>query len=190
MFSNIAHQICINSDCKATFSAEEVIFSCPRCSSLLDAAYDWDHVEVPDNLQFFETRWATPGRGLSSLLDFSGVWRFRELLPFAEPADMVTIGEGRTVLQQADLLARDLGMKPRHLFLQYEGLNPSGSFKDNGMAAAFTMARRLGRRRVACASTGNTSASMALYTSAGSTLEHPVQAIVFIGSRCSNRYIF
>ena len=62
-----------------------------------------------------------------------------------------------------DLLAARIGMKPGNLQLQYEGLNPSGSFKDNGMTAAFTHARMVGATKVACASTGNTSASLAMY---------------------------
>jgi threonine synthase len=70
-----------------------------------------------------------------------------------------------------------MGMKPGNLLLQYEGLNPSGSFKDNGMTAAFTHARLVGAKRVACASTGNTSASLALYASLCD-----VQGVVFIGS--------
>src|SRR5205823_1296483 len=91
--------------------------------------------------------------------------------------DIVTIGEGRTVLQQADILATHLGMKPGRLLLQYEGLNPSGSFKDNGMTAAFTHARLVGATRVACASTGNTSASLAMFASLSE-----MQGVVFIGS--------
>ena len=71
-----------------------------------------------------------------------------------------------------------VGMKPGCLFLQYEGLNPSGSFKDNGMSAAFTHARMVGARRAACASTGNTSASLALYCAATGLM----RAIIFIGS--------
>ena len=177
-----ANQVCTNASCRATYDLDEVIFKCSLCGGLLDVAYDWNRVEVPRTMKFFESRWATAGRGETGRLDYSGVWRFRELLPFAEPADMVTLGEGRTILQQADRLAGELGTKAGRLYLQYEGMNPSGSFKDNGMAAAFTQARRLGRRRVACASTGNTSASMALYASAGSTPEHPIEAIVFIGS--------
>ena len=92
-------------------------------------------------------------------------------------ADIVTIGEGRTTLQTADLLARQMGMNRGNLLLQYEGLNPSGSFKDNGMTAAFTHARMVGAKRVACASTGNTSASLAMFASLAQ-----VQGIVFIGS--------
>lgn len=111
-------------------------------------------------------------------LDFSGVWRFRELLPFFRSAeDIASVGEGRTVLQQADLLAPQIGLNRGKLFLQYEGLNPSGSFKDNGMTAAFTHARMVGARKVACASTGNTSASLALYAAASE-----LTGVVFIGS--------
>src|SRR5581483_11629221 len=84
---------------------------------------------------------------------------------------------GRTVLQQADILSSHFGLKPGKLLLQYEGLNPSGSFKDNGMTAAFTHARLVGARRVACASTGNTSASLAMFASLSE-----MQGIVFIGS--------
>src|SRR3954463_12021655 len=96
---------------------------------------------------------------------------------FREEQDIVTIGEGRTMLQTADLLAKQLKMKPGKLQLQYEGLNPSGSFKDNGMTAAFTHAKMVGAQKVACASTGNTSASLAMFASMAE-----LQGIVFIGS--------
>jgi threonine synthase len=76
---------------------------------------------------------------------------------------VLTIGEGQTILQNADAVASTSVSKPGRLFLQYEGMNPSGSFKDNGMTAAFTHARMVGARRAACASTGNTSASLAIY---------------------------
>ena len=133
---------------------------------------------VPKSLSFFEHRWGTKGTSTEGRLDFSGVWRFRELFPFYRTeADIVTIGEGRTMLQTADLLARQMGMKPGNLLLQYEGLNPSGSFKDNGMTAAFTHARMVGAKKVACASTGNTSASLAMFASLAE-----MQGIVFIGS--------
>ena len=110
---------------------------------------------------------------------FSGVWRFRELLPFAPPEQVVTIGEGQTLLQRADKVGRYVGLEPGSLWLQYEGMNPSGSFKDNGMTAAFTHARMVSARRVACASTGNTSAALAVYCSA---TDLGFRAIIFIGS--------
>ena len=171
-------QECINPECRATYEVDEVHVSCDKCSSLLDLCYDWSRLPVPRSLGFFEHRWSTKGTQIEGRLDFSGVWRFRELLPFYQNEDqIVTIGEGRTVLQQADLLARQMNMKPGRLLLQYEGLNPSGSFKDNGMTAAFTHAKMVGARRVACASTGNTSASLAMFASLAQ-----MQGIVFIGS--------
>jgi threonine synthase len=110
------------------------------------------------------------------------VWRFHDLLPFAPLAQCVSIGEGQTLLHSSEGVAKYVGIQPGRLFLQYEGMNPSGSFKDNGMAAAFTMARKLGCPRVGCASTGNTSASMALYAAKTHLADgRLMQAIVFIG---------
>ncbi len=109
---------------------------------------------------------------------FSGVWRFHELLPFAPNDRLITAGEGQTLLQQADAVGRFVGMQPGKLYLQYEGMNPSGSFKDNGMVAAFTHARMIGASRAACASTGNTSASLAMYCS----VTQLMRAFIFIGS--------
>ncbi|MGA3066767.1 MAG: threonine synthase [Tepidisphaeraceae bacterium] len=173
-----AFQKCINPGCGATFDVERVIVACPQCGSLLDVQYDWKKLPTIKGMGFFEHRWSTKGIGVEGRLDFSGVWRFRELLPFYREEDqIVTIGEGRTCLQQADLLAKQLGMKEGKLLLQYEGLNPSGSFKDNGMTAAFTHAKMVGARKVACASTGNTSASLALFASLAQ-----LQGIVFIGT--------
>ena len=90
----------------------------------------------------------------------------------------VTIGEGQTLLQNAASVAKFVGLNPGELHLQYEGMNPSGSFKDNGMSAAFTHARMVNAKRAACASTGNTSASLALYCS----VTRLMKAIIFIGS--------
>ncbi|MAE66050.1 MAG: threonine synthase [Phycisphaeraceae bacterium] len=176
----IAFQQCIDPDCGATYGVDEVHVSCPRCAehdrvSLLDIRYD-----QTDDVSFetFERRWMTKGDEGDGALDFSGVWRFRELLPFYESTDqVVTIGEGRTNLQDARRLAGEIGLGRGRLFLQYEGLNPSGSFKDNGMTAAFTHARLIGAKRVACASTGNTSASLAMFASLSE-----MRGIVFIGS--------
>lgn len=172
---------CIRPACGAGFDLAEPLHACRACGELLDVAYDWDRAEPPARLSFFESRWASR----HDPLDVSGVWRFRELMPFARPQDLVTIGEGQTILQPVDPRRLDLPMTGGggRLFFQYEGLNPSGSFKDNGMAAAFTMARRLGRRRVGCASTGNTSASLALYASLTDLPDGAaMRAIVFIGA--------
>jgi len=167
-------QRCIVPDCAATCSLDDTTFVCPRCGGLLDVAYDWSRLAPPSSLREFEAKWA----GRSDPLNFSGVWRFHELLPFAPPAQILTIGEGQTILQKADGVAGFVGLEPGRFFLQYEGMNPSGSFKDNGMTAAFTHARGVGARRAACASTGNTSASLAVFCSATGLM----RALIFIGS--------
>jgi len=166
-------QKCINPECGAEFDCGQSFFKCPKCGDLLDIKYVWDKIETPAKLSEFAKRWASR----DNRLDFSGVWRFRELLNFCEDKFKVSIGEGQTILQQNCGLAEHLGMDTKGLFLQYEGLNPSGSFKDNGMTAAFSHAVMVGAKSCACASTGNTSAAVALYAhSCG------LKCTVFIGS--------
>ena len=171
--TDTAFQKCINPACGAEFDCGQSIFKCPKCGELLDIQYNWEKIKVPARLSDFAKRWS----GRDNPLDFSGIWRFRELLNFCDDKYKVTIGEGQTILQQNCAIAKQLGMKPNCLYLQYEGLNPSGSFKDNGMAAAFSHAMMVGAKSCACASTGNTSASVALYAhSCG------LKCTVFIGS--------
>ncbi|MCS6866768.1 MAG: threonine synthase [Gemmataceae bacterium] len=171
---DVAYQKCIHPTCAATVAVADTSFTCPRCGGLLDVAYEWDRVPVPSSLRHFETKWSDRHHPLN----FSGVWRFRELFPFAPEEKIVTIGEGQTLCQPADAVARYVGLNPGRLWLQYEGMNPSGSFKDNGMCAAFTHARLIGATRAACASTGNTSASLAIYCAATQRM----RGIIFIGS--------
>ncbi len=172
--SDLVFQRCINPDCGAVLGVEDTSFVCPKCGGLVDVAYDWARLRPPRSLRDFEGKWADRANPLS----FSGVWRFHELLPFAPPEHVMTIGEGQTILQRGDAVAAYVGLDAGRLFLQYEGMNPSGSFKDNGMTAAFTHARLVGARRAACASTGNTSASLAVFCSATGLM----RAIIFIGS--------
>src|SRR5919197_3716007 len=167
-------QRCIAPDCGATRAVDDTAFVCPRCGGLLDVAYDWDRLRPPRSLRAFEAKWADR----TNPLHFSGVWRFRELLPFADPEQVLTIGEGQTILQRADGVASYVGLEPGRLFLQYEGMNPSGSFKDNGMTAAFTHARLAGARRAARPRTGKTNASLAVFCSATGLM----RAVIFIGS--------
>jgi threonine synthase len=172
--SPLAYQKCILPACGATYSAEQALTACAKCGSLLDIQYEWDRLPVPERLSDFERFW----RDRHEPRRFSGVWRFHELLPFTSAEEIVTIGEGQTLLQRADSVAQYVGLNDGNLFLQYEGMNPSGSFKDNGMSAAFTHARATGAKRAACASTGNTSASLALYC----CVTRHMRAIIFIGT--------
>ncbi|MEY3228624.1 MAG: Threonine synthase, partial [Planctomycetota bacterium] len=169
-----AFQQCLNPECRATFDVGQVLTSCPHCGSLLDISYDWNRIPLPRRLADFQQRWSSR----LNPLDHSGVWRFRELLRFAADEQLVTIGEGQTILQRNDRLAAACSLQSGGLYLQYEGLNPSGSFKDNGMTAASTHARLVGAQMTACASTGNTSASLAIYAGVTGLF----RCIVFVGS--------
>jgi threonine synthase len=172
--SGVAYQQCLNAVCGACFDIGEARTACDRCGDLLDIVYDWSAIPVPARLSDFEQMWSRKNQAMR----FSGVWRFHELLPFAPQEKVVTVGEGQTLLQQADEVGKYVGMQPQRLYLQYEGMNPSGSFKDNGMCAAFTHARLTGARRAACASTGNTSASLAMYCA----VTRFMKAVIFVGS--------
>ncbi len=102
----------------------------------------------------------------------SGVWRYRELL-LAGPGPTITHPEGNTPLYRREEIARWVGHGD--LALKHEGENPTGSFKDRGMTVAVTQAVRAGATAVACASTGNTSASMAAYAA-----QAGLPALVFV----------
>ena len=172
--TDTAFQQCILPSCGAKYGIDEVLVACPSCGNLVDVVYDWDRLQIPASLADIEEKWSQR----SDPYCFSGVWRFHQLLPFAPLAGCVTVGEGQTLLLPSEGVAKYVGMQPSRLFLQYEGMNPSGSFKDNGMSAAFSHARFVGATRAACASTGNTSASLALYCSVTKLMK----AVIFVGS--------
>jgi len=139
-------------------------FRCRQCGDLLEIAYPkW--TESRPNPAVLKSTWRE--RRFSHLaVDLSGVWRFRNLLPALDGDDQaVTLREGNTPLYELPRCARITGV-PR-LFAKHQGMNPTASFKDTGMTVAATFARRAGFRWVACASTGNTSASMAAYAARG-----------------------
>ena len=138
-------------------------FRCAQCRDLLEIIYPaWNQAKRdPEQLT---SLWRNR-RALMNDVDLSGVWRFRELLPAVENQQVVTLREGNTPLYELPRCARALGM-PR-LLAKHQGMNPTGSFKDTGMTVAATFARRAGFHWVACASTGNTSASMAAYAARG-----------------------
>jgi threonine synthase len=134
------------------------------CGDLLEITYSQWKQSKPDAAHL-KSAWSD--RKLSSrAVDLSGVWRFRDLLPTLESEEQaVTLREGNTPVYELTQCARITGV-PR-LFAKHQGMNPTGSFKDTGMTVAATFARRAGFRWVACASTGNTSASMAAYAARG-----------------------
>ena len=93
----------------------------------------------------------------------SGVWRFAEIVLPTAGSHILSYPEGNTPLLASSAVATWVGVGAGELLLKHEGQNPTGSFKDRGMTVGVTQARRIGARAVACASTGNTAASLAAY---------------------------
>lgn len=154
-------------DCGATYPGLEVRYRC-ECGGTMDVVHDLESLRATLDLDTWDRR-----LGSRRSYDRSGVWRFRELILPLELDEMVTRFEGSTPLYDAPRVAAWSGLDA--LSLKHEGENPTGSFKDRGMVAGVSVARRLGMRRVACASTGNTSASLASYAAVAG-----MEAIVFI----------
>ena len=165
----LAELACFEQRCRAHFPITDVIYNCPKCGGLLEVCFR-DRLADPEH---WKKTWRERGASNQSL-DQSGVWRYRELLPFdGQYQHAVTLREGNTPLLQAPRAAEYAGLE--QVTFKHQGFNPTGSFKDNGMTCGVTQAIRLGRKRVACVSTGNTSASMAAYASAAG-----LDSIVFI----------
>ncbi len=142
----MVHQECIN--CKTTYGIDEIVYFCNKCGDILEIKVDFN--ELTETLKTSD--WKT--KPLS-------VWRYRPLMPIHETTKLVTLGEGGTGLHRSQRLGNELDLK--NLYIKNEGENPTGSFKDRGMTVGVTKAVELGVRHVICASTGNTSASLAAY---------------------------
>jgi len=141
---------------------------CPRCGGLLELEHD-ESLDAATLMTAFVAR-----RAAMTGADHSGVWRYRELvLPSIQPNEIVSHPEGNTPLLERRAVAMWAGVE--RLLMKHEGHNPTGSFKDRGMTVAMTQARRTSARAVACASTGNTSASLAAYAALAG-----VPALVFV----------
>lgn len=164
-----AYLKCIEENCQKTLPARSKTYICPQCGGLLDVSYDFQLGDPEQIKQIFRQR-----RFSYDPLDLSGVWRFRELIPFCpDLSKVVSMQEGNTPIYDAPRCAAFTGLKK--LYLKHQGLNPTGSFKDNGMTAGITQARLMNSQFVACASTGNTSASMAAYAARAD-----MRAVIFI----------
>lgn len=149
---------CAEEACRARHEPACSAHRCERCGGLLEVQCDFSGLDRA----LLRSRWRER-RQSSHPLDRSGVWRFRELVDFFDPAGIVSLAEGRTPLLDAPRAARWAGVD--RLQVKHQGANPTGSFKDLGMTVAISRAVTLGIRVVTCASTGNTSSSMAAYAS-------------------------
>ncbi len=150
-----AYLQCIEEACGHRQEKDAV--ACADCGGLLELVCEFDPFD-PDGMRRIWHQRRLSGEPI----DRSGVWRFRELLPFVRPGErIVSLSEGSTPLVGTRRAGWWAG--PVHLTIKHQGNNPTGSFKDLGMTACITRAASKGVRIVACASTGNTSSSMAAY---------------------------
>ena len=152
--------------CKKKYDIDQVMIKCP-CGGLVSIERPTDELKKL-SIDLFDKRLASKNK-----IDQSGVWRFREAVFSGAGDNIMCMPEGRTNLYQRNQLSRWADCN--ELWIKHEGENPSGSFKDRGMTVAVTQAKRLGKKYIACASTGNTSASLAAYASLAGA-----QALVFI----------
>lgn len=142
----VTHLEC--SACGTTHEAGRVHNLCNACGKPLLVRYDLDAV-----------RRATPRHGLR--VRRADMWRYREVLPVSEDANIVSLGEGWTPTLHARNLGKALGMT--ELYIKDESVNPTQSFKARGMSSAVSMARELGLTRLAAPSAGNAGGALAAY---------------------------
>ena len=142
----MAYQKCIN--CGSEYGIDEIVYFCKKCGDLLEIKYDHDEL-------------ARAVRGKEWRNAPLSVWRYRDFMPINDLSKIVSLNEGGTGLHLCKRLAKHLGI--RRLYVKNEGENPTGSFKDRGMTVGISKAVELGVKSVICASTGNTSASLAAY---------------------------
>jgi len=147
---------CSNQDCHQPLARDFSAFECPKCGDLLEVTCNGLRPDAPK----LRTLWLDRRRS-NVPCDQSGVWRFREFLPDYDDSEIVSLSEGNTALIPGVRTADFAGVSK--LQFKHLGWNPTGSFKDLGMTVAVTEARSRGAQIVACASTGNTAASMAAY---------------------------
>ncbi|KUO42639.1 MAG: threonine synthase [Candidatus Hadarchaeum yellowstonense] len=135
-------------ECGRKFDVGSRFYTCPECGGLLEVELDLEAIKKK-----------LGDRGLGP--EPPRVWKYRDFLPIFDDSKIVSLGEGGTPLIRCDRLSKEIGIE--ELYVKFEGSNPTGSFKDRGMTVGVTRALELGVRSVACASTGNTSASLAAY---------------------------
>jgi threonine synthase len=165
---SVAQLRCI--ECGARPASTPQDFRCTSCGDLLEIFYpelSTSNASTAARLDPAHLKRVWRDRRTSQAqADQSGVWRFRELLPpVSDVSRIITLREGNTPVYELPRCAQSAGMD--HLLAKHQGMNPTGSFKDTGMTVAVSYARESNCRWAACASTGNTSASMAAYAARG-----------------------
>lgn len=136
-------------DCHEKYNPDIIIYLCKKCGGLLEVKYDIEKVK---------TNIGRPPIWSDRTLS---VWKYKEILPFSSWNRIITLNEGNTKLHKCTRLNKILGIEK--LYVKNEGENPTGSFKDRGMTVGVMKSIEYGVTTVVCASTGNTSASLAAY---------------------------
>ena len=140
--------ICV--DCKKEWKEEETSSNCMDCGGALDVVYDYDKITEKLNMHLIKTA------PISSL-------KYLNFYPIEDMSKIVSLNEGNTPLYECKTLGKMLGLN--HLYIKYEGANPTGAFKDRGTMVEITKALELGKKAVCCASTGNMAASVSAFAS-------------------------
>ncbi len=136
-------------DCGSKFDTSKSYYTCPECGSLLEIELDLEKVKEKMDKKALER-------------DDITAWKYHSFLPIKDVSKVISLDEGGTPLYSCDRLSEKIGID--ELFVKFEGGNPTGSFKDRGMTVGITKAIEYGANIVACASTGNTSSSLAAYS--------------------------
>ncbi len=144
--------------CGREHPPKEANDACLNCGSLLEVRHPLEALRGTINRDWLEKR-----RQERKFPNGSGVWRWRELVAPIPDEALVSRNEGNTNLYEDGRLAKYVGLASGALWLKHEGENPTGSFKDRGMTVGVSHANWVGAKYVACASSGNTSSSLAGY---------------------------
>ncbi|MGC8557309.1 MAG: threonine synthase [Fervidicoccus sp.] len=135
--------------CGAIYNITEPINTCKKCGGLLEVVYDYEQMindDVPKKLKLPK--------------ESTDMWYYKDLLPHPETSEIITLGEGGSVLRYLQRTSERLGIK---IFAKYYGTNPTGTHKDLGMSVAMSMAKWLGIKVALTFSTGNAATSLATY---------------------------
>ena len=148
--SYLSHLVC--SSCNLIFNQKQIQTYCPDCQAPLLARYDLATAKAKLDRDELKKR-------------LPGMWRWRELLPVHDPEKIIHLGEGDTPLLPLGRLGQNLGLS--NLYVKDESLNPTGSFKARGLAAAISKAKELGITKVIIPTAGNAGGAMAAYAARG-----------------------
>ena len=150
MKSYLTHLECTY--CHATFSADEPHRTCPDCNKVLYPRYDIAGAKANFDRGLLPSRPAN-------------MWRYFEMMPIRDEANIITLGEGYTPIFKAERLGPEMGCST--LYIKDEGLNPTASFKARGLSAAVSKAKELGLSRITMPSAGNAAGAMTAYAAKG-----------------------